>query len=130
MSLIKKYPLEDDEQIAFINWFKSKYKDYLIFSIPNGGSRNKIEASKFKKTGLLPGIPDLIILMPNKEILFLEMKRQKGGILSPVQKTIIKIIESLGFTVLIGYGFLDAKSKFEVKFATKSYIRLNSFVTF
>lgn len=113
MSLIKKYPFEDDEQIAFINWFKYKYKDYLIFSIPNGGSRNKIEASKLKKTGLTPGIPDLIILMPNKEILFLEMKRQKGGILSPVQKTIIKIIESFGFTVLIGYGFLDAKSKFE-----------------
>lgn len=113
MSLIKKYPLEDEEQIAFINWFKSKYKDYLIFSIPNGGSRNKIEASKLKKTGLLPGIPDLIILMPNKEIIFLEMKRQKGGSLSPNQKVIIKLIENLGFTVLIGYGFLDAKEKFE-----------------
>ena len=113
MSLIKKYPLEDDEQIAFINWFKSKYKDYLIFSIPNGGSRNKIEASKLKKTGLTAGIPDMAILMPNKEIVFLEMKRQKGGELSPVQKTIIKIIERLGFTVLIGYGFLDAKCKFE-----------------
>lgn len=113
MSLIKKCPLEDDEQIAFVNWFKLKYKDYLIFSIPNGGSRNKIEASKLKKTGVTAGIPDLIILMPNKEILFIEMKRQKGGILSPVQKTIIKIIEKLGFKVLIGYGFLDAKSKFE-----------------
>ena len=113
MSLIKKYPLEDDEQIAFVNWFKLKYKDYLIFSIPNGGSRNKIEASKLKKTGVTAGIPDLIILMPNTEILFIEMKRQKGGILSLVQKTIIKIIEKLGFKVLIGYGFLDAKSKFE-----------------
>lgn len=113
MSLIKKYPLEDEEQIAFVNWFKLKYKDYLIFSIPNGGSRNKIEANKLKKTGLTAGIPDLIILMPNKEILFLEMKRQKGVILSPVQKTIIKIIESFGFNVLVGYGFLDAKSKFE-----------------
>lgn len=113
MSLIKKYPLEDDEQIAFINWFKSEYKDYLIFSIPNGGSRNKIEASKLKKTGLTAGIPDMAILMPNKEILFLEMKRQKGGNLSPVQKAIIKLIDKLGFTVLVGYGFLDAKSKFE-----------------
>lgn len=113
MSLIKKYPLEDDEQIAFVNWFKLKYKDYLIFSIPNGGSRNIIEASKLKRTGATAGIPDLAILMPNKEILFIEMKRQKGGILSPVQKTIIKIIEKLGFKVLIGYGFLDAKSKFE-----------------
>lgn len=113
MSLIKKYPIEDEEQIAFINWFKTKYKDYLIFSVPNGGSRNKIEASKLKKTGLLSGIPDLIILMPNKEVLFLEMKRQKGGALSIVQKVVINLIEKLGFTVLIGYGFLDAKSKFE-----------------
>ena len=113
MSLIKKYPLEDEEQIAFINWFKSKYKDYLIFSVPNGGSRNKVEASKLKKTGLLSGIPDLIILMPNREVLFLEMKRQKGGVLSLVQKVVINLVEKLGFTVLIGYGFLDAKSKFE-----------------
>ena len=112
MSLVKKYPLEDEEQIAFINWFKSKYKDYLIFSVPNGGSRNKIEASKLKKTGLLSGIPDLIILMPNKEVLFLEMKRRKGK-LNPSQKKVIPEIENLGFTVLIGYGFLDAKSKFE-----------------
>ena len=113
MSLIKKYPLEDDEQIAFVNWFKLKYKDYLIFSIPNGGSRNIIEASKLKRTGATAGIPDLAILMPNSKMIFIEMKKSKGGTLSKSQKEVIPKIENLGFTVLIGYGFLDAKEKFE-----------------
>jgi len=31
----------------------------LLFHVPNGGSRNKIEAAKFKGMGLIPGIPDL-----------------------------------------------------------------------
>lgn len=113
MLLTKIIPSEDNEQEAFVSWFKITYKDFLIFSVPNGGSRNKIEASKMKKTGLLAGVPDLIVLMPNREILFIEMKKRKGGTLSPIQKTIISIIEKLGFTVLIGYGFLDIKSKFE-----------------
>lgn len=106
-------PSEDREQEVFVSWVKLTYKDFLIFSIPNGGSRNKIEASKLKKTGLLAGVPDLIVLMPNKQIVFIEMKKQKGGKLSPVQKVVIPIIEKLGFNVLIGYGFLDIKDKFE-----------------
>ena len=106
-------PSEDREQEVFVSWVKLTHKDFLIFSIPNGGSRNKIEASKLKRTGLLAGIPDLIVLMPNKQIVFIEMKKRTGGKISPIQKTIIKIIEKLGFTVLIGYGFLDIKDKFE-----------------
>lgn len=106
-------PSEDREQEVFVSWLRLTYKDFLIFSIPNGGSRNKIEASNLKRAGLLAGIPDLIVLMPNKQIVFIEMKKRVGGKISPAQKIVIGIIESLGFTVLIGYGFLDIKDKFE-----------------
>ena len=107
------YPSEDKEQEVFINWFRLTYKNFFIFSVPNGGNRNIYEAGKLKKTGVTAGITDLIILMPNKGIVFLEMKKQKGGVVSKVQKIIFSLIENLGFTVLIGYGFLDAKEKFE-----------------
>ena len=108
---MKIFPTEDQEQEAFINWFRFNYKNHFIFAVPNGGSRNIIEATKLKKTGLVAGVPDLIILSENKEVLFIEMKKQKEGRLSKVQKQIIPKIESLGFTVLICYGFKDAAEK-------------------
>ena len=101
------------EQISFINWFKLTYKDFIIFSIPNGEYRHASIAVRLKAEGLTAGIPDMAILMPKGKMIFIEMKKTKGGILSKSQKDIIPKIENLGFTVLIGYGFLDAKTKFE-----------------
>lgn len=107
------HPPEDAEQTALISWFRLNYKNHIIFSIPNGGTRNKIEAVTLKKTGLTAGVPDLQILKPDGSILFLEMKRQKGGRLSGSQKEMFPKIEKLGFEIIIGYGFKDAKEKLE-----------------
>ena len=73
-SLNKKviYPSESEEQIRFISEIRLNYKDCLIFAIPNGGSRNIIEASRLKKEGIVKGIPDLCLIMPNN-ILFIEI---------------------------------------------------------
>lgn len=118
-SLNKKviYPSESEEQIRFISEIRLNYKDCLIFAIPNGGSRNIIEASRLKKEGIVKGIPDLCLIMPNN-ILFIEMKKQKGGRLSDSQKEIISKINKNGFDVIIGYGYLDALEKF------KNYLKI------
>jgi len=65
-------PSEDDEQIAFVNWFGIAFPGVLIYAIPNGGSRNRLEALKMKRTGTKPSIPDLHI--PEWR-LYIEMKR-------------------------------------------------------
>lgn len=104
------YPSEFEEQKAFVNWFRLNYKDLILFSIPNEGNRHN--GNKFVETGLLKGTPDLQILFPNGKSLFIEIKKRNGK-LNPNQKELIPKIENLGFTVLIGYGFLDAKDKFE-----------------
>lgn len=39
-------------------------KGLLWFHTPNGGSRNKIEASKLKGMGVKPGVPDCMICEP------------------------------------------------------------------
>ena len=52
---------EDMLQAQCVEWFKAQYPDKIIYAIPNGGSRNKIEAAKLKRCGVLPGVPDLCI---------------------------------------------------------------------
>lgn len=104
-------PSEHLHQVTFVNWIRLTYKDFIIFSIPNDGKR--MNGSMMVASGLTAGIPDIAILMPSGKMIFIEMKKSKGGVLSKSQKELIPKIENLGFTVLIGYGFLDAKEKFE-----------------
>lgn len=54
--------------------------DKLLFAVPNGGSRNKIEAVNLKRQGVKPGISDVILLIPKKGYasLTLEFKTDKG----------------------------------------------------
>jgi hypothetical protein len=41
------------------------------------------------------------------------MKRETGGIVSPVQKDWIAYLESIGHRVIVGSGFEDAKRQIE-----------------
>lgn len=88
---------EDQLQQRIVIDFRNRNlkNDNLIFSIPNGGSRNTVEALKLKKTGTLAGVSDLIIMVPNR-IIFLELKTE-SGIQSEVQKNFQNKVEALGF---------------------------------
>jgi hypothetical protein len=48
-----------------------------LFHVPNGGTRNKIEAGQLKASGVVPGIPDLILLNRGK-CYGIEMKTSTG----------------------------------------------------
>ena len=100
-------PSEDQELMLFVQWFRRTYKDVHIFAIPNGGYRTPAGAAKMKATGVMPGVPDLFI--PEWH-LWVEMKRQKGGVLSKEQKTMIAYLEAVGYRVIVGRGCADAAS--------------------
>lgn len=76
--------------------------DLMHFHVPNGGSRNIIEATKLKKMGVRPGVSDIIICHPKKtQIAFIELKVGKNK-LTDSQKLFIKVVEKLGhFTALV-----------------------------
>lgn len=44
------------------------------------------------------GVPDRIVLLPYGQVIFVELKRPKGGRLSPMQKWWAKKLVSLGFS--------------------------------
>jgi hypothetical protein len=53
----------------------------LLFHVPNGGSRNVVEASNLKAQGVVPGVADLILLVPASGFssLCIEMKAAKNS---------------------------------------------------
>ena len=93
---------EDQLQQSIVTYYNNNYclKNHnprgIIFSVPNGGSRNLLEAKKMKLTGLLSGVSDLIVILPNSKTLFLELKTDKGT-QSESQKEFEKRITDLGF---------------------------------
>lgn len=66
---------------------------YCIFSVPNE-TKDMRELQTKKQTGLLSGVSDLIVILPNVT-LFLECKDDKGT-QQPNQKEFEKIVTDLG----------------------------------
>lgn len=96
---------EDQIQAKSYIWFHNSFPDQrgLLFSCPNGGYRNKVEAMKLKSTGCVSGIPDLVYLHKSGTV-GIEMKIETG-ILSENQKRIHAIWEANGIKVYICRSF-------------------------
>lgn len=99
-------PSEDHEQMMFVQWFRRNYPGVLIFAIPNGGARHPAVAMKLKATGVVKGIPDLFVPAWS---LWIEMKRQDGGRVSPEQKEVMAYLEGIGHRAIVAKGAEDAK---------------------
>jgi hypothetical protein len=105
---VLKAPSEHIEQSLLVQWFRRSYPNVLIFAIPNGGARSRATAGKLKVEGVVPGIPDLFV--PEWK-LWIEMKRTKGGIVSPEQLGMIEYLQSVGYCAIVGKGAEDAKAQ-------------------
>ena len=99
-------PSEDHEQMMFVQWFRRNYPGVLIFATPNGGARHPAVAMKLKATGVVKGIPDLFVPAWS---LWIEMKRQDGGRVSPEQKEVMAYLEGIGHRAIVAKGAEDAK---------------------
>lgn len=56
------------------------------------------------------GVPDRIILLPGRRILFVELKRPKGGNIGKLQKWWAKVIKALGFYHRFVFTHEDVKA--------------------
>ena len=80
----RKHPSEEEHRIqrACVRWFNltsPKLKGRL-FAVPNGGKRDARTAAKLKEEGVVAGVSDLILLVPNRfyGALLVEMKTETG----------------------------------------------------
>ena len=100
---------EAQEQSILIHWCKMQENIYpalkLIYAIPNGGYRNKIEAKNLKLQGVKAGVPDLFLSFPVDMYhgLYIEMKYGKN---KPTehQEEWIKRLEAVGYKCVVCYS--------------------------
>lgn len=59
--------------------------DATWFHVPNGGSRNVVEAAKLKAMGTKPGVADCIVIYAG-QVMAIELKPAKSGALSASQR--------------------------------------------
>ena len=112
----RKEPTEDQEQMALMQWAKFEEGAHpelkLLHHIPNGGSRTKAEAGRFRAMGVKPGVPDLFLPVARGGLhgLYIELKRQEGGRASAAQKGWMKALEDQGYAVHLCHGWEYAKN--------------------
>ena len=109
--------IEDIIQADIFSWYNNKYclkhhnPRHCIFSVPNGGKRNKREAAKLKATGLRAGVSDLIVVQPNRCI-YVEVKTATGE-QSDKQKEFEQIVTALGFEYWLVRSLQDFINKLQ-----------------
>lgn len=110
-----RVPSEAQEQKALFEWaewVKGKYPAMaMMYHIPNGGSRNPIEAHNLKAQGVRPGVPDICIPVPNSvhHALYIELKRRKGGRVSDDQRGWINALNRVGNKAVVCRGWEEAR---------------------
>lgn len=80
--------------------------DVFWFHCPNGGKRNMIEAKIFKALGVLPGVPDIILIHHGKTF-GLELKAEKGRI-QPSQRLALARMENAGAKTAVVHSLDEA----------------------
>lgn len=104
---------EDTEQEVVIQWVRmnsGKWPELsLLHHIPNGGSRGKSEAARFKRMGVLAGVADLHLPVARGPWhgLYIEMKYGEGR-LSNSQKDFLKLAAEQGVYCIVCYSAEDA----------------------
>lgn len=106
---------EQQHQVCVFKWaaqpsIRSKWPCLsLLFHIPNGGSRDKIEAVNLKRSGVKPGVPDLCLPVPRGQYhaLYIEMKNETGRE-SPEQSWWVDALRSQGNFTTVAHGWESA----------------------
>lgn len=94
---------EFDIQCEIVNY--CRLNNIICFSVPNEAARDN---SKYIRSGLMAGVSDLIVLLPNV-VLFVEVKTTVGR-QSDKQKAFQSKVESLGFKYFLVRSLEDFKA--------------------
>ena len=107
---------ETHEQQAFINYcdWKGYREKYVIAAVPNQRKVNIATGLRFKREGVLAGMPDVFVAVPRGNVpgLWFEFKFGKNKC-SPEQLRVHKLLRSAGYTVVVVWSSEEAINALE-----------------
>ena len=112
-------PTESEEQQALFQWAAIAERQHpeirLLHAIPNGGKRNKVTAAILKAEGVKSGVPDMCLPVARGRYhgLYIELKRRKGGRVSPEQAVWLRALGKQGYRVAVCLGWIEARETIE-----------------
>lgn len=109
---------EATEQEAVVDY--CFYNRIPIFAIPNGGSRNRLEAANLKRQGVKAGVPDLFVPVARRGFhgLFIEMKHGRNKT-TPAQDDWLNTLNREGYLAKVCHGYLEAVELLKYYFSEK-----------
>lgn len=102
---------EQETVIQWCGWQQGKYPELkLIYHIPNGGSRNKLEAANLKRQGVKAGVPDLCLPVARNGFhgLYIEMKHGRNKT-TESQDEWLEELTAQGYYTAVCYGAEEAE---------------------
>jgi hypothetical protein len=109
---------ESSHQSALFCWATQSGIDELkwMFHIPNGGSRNIVEAGKLVAGGVKSGVPDIFLPVARFSFkgLWIELKKpgsgdKKAGVVEDNQRKWLDYLCSQGYATRVCYGWVEAR---------------------
>jgi hypothetical protein len=119
MTLFPVNPPEHREQTMLFDWAAWAVGQYpeleLMYASPNGGHRIPAVAVKLKREGVKRGVPDICLPVARRGYhgLYIELKRLRGGTVSPDQKAFIAKLQAQGYRATVCAGFESARQEIE-----------------
>ena len=106
-------PIQDEDSIQRVVAAYLNHCGVLWAHPPNGGWRHPATAARLRQQGVSPGCPDVMVYTapprePGKVGAAMELKRDKGGRLSPAQKAWLDGLKSCGWATAVCCGVDEA----------------------
>lgn len=112
-TVVRSQASEDELQIAIVDTFLiSRNKGWKLIHVPNGGLRDKATAYKFERMGVHPGVPDILLIGPDGQHYWLELKTKYGRV-TDAQLAFGAFLTECGVPYRIAYGYDDAIRAFK-----------------
>ena len=100
--------LEEQEQQLLVEYLELKKIKFSALPLSTYTKSWKVK-NRNKRIGVRAGIPDMLCIVNNR-LIFIEMKKEKGGVLSDYQKSWIDELNKCeGVMAVVCKGFNEAK---------------------
>ncbi len=95
--------------VQYLEVLQAQGKILLFTAIPNSTYTTSWQVKvKNHKLGVRPGLSDLVVVT-HDSVLFIELKREKGGVVSREQKEWLRVLQGKKVTAVVCKGFDKTK---------------------